>query len=411
MTLSSSTHASVQERWSAAFTANYASPDLLLVAGHGCRVVDADGRSYLDLIGGIATSSLGHAHPALVDAVSHQVATLAHTSNLFAHPVALDLAEQLQQLVPQPSRVFLCNDGATANEAALKLARKHGRALDPDGGVLEVVATLGGFHGRTFGALAVTGQPAKQAPFEPLPGPVTFVPYGDIEAIVDAITPGRTAAVIVEPIQGEGGVVVPPTGYLVAIRTACDAAGALMIVDEVQTGICRTGPWLASIDQGVVPDVITLAKGLGAGLPIGAVLAIGAAADLFVPGDHGSTFGGNPVSGAAALAVLSTLRDLDAPHHVAEVGQHFADAIDALGDPRVTGQRGAGLLRAIVLGDSNASAVQQAARDAGFLVNAVAPDAIRIAPPLVITSAELDEFIAALPSILDAAEKLPGTTP
>jgi acetylornithine aminotransferase len=395
----------LKTRWEAAFTANYATPDLMLVSGRGCTVVDDSGREYLDLIGGIAVTSAGHAHPAVVDAVSRQVATLAHTSNLFANPAALALAERLQSWIPAPSRVFLCNDGATANEAALKLARKHGRRIDPEGGCLEVVAAVGGFHGRTFGALSVTGQPAKQAPFAPLPGPVVFVDYGDLSAIAAAIVPGRTAAVIVEPILGEGGVIVPSEGYLAGVRAACDAAGALLIVDEVQTGVARTGPWLASVGQGVVPDVVTLAKGLGGGLPIGACIAVGAAAELFVPGDHGSTFGGNPVAAAASLAVLDTLEAMSAPERVRVAGDRFADGVANLSDPRVVGQRGAGLLRAIVLDGVSSAAVQLAARDAGFLVNAVALDAIRIAPPLVISDAELDAFVEALPAVLDAAQE------
>jgi acetylornithine/N-succinyldiaminopimelate aminotransferase len=393
----------VQQRWSQAFLANYASPDLMLVSGQGSWVRDDAGKGYLDLIGGIAVTSVGHAHPKVVEAVARQVGTLAHTSNLFAHPGALELAERLQGWIPAPSRVFLCNDGATANEAALKLARKHGRRLDPTGACLEVVAAVGGFHGRTFGALAVTGQPDKQAPFAPLPGPVSFVPFGDLDAMAAAIVRGRTAAVILEPIQGEGGVVVPPEGYLAAVRALCDDAGALLIVDEVQTGAARTGPWLASVGAGVLPDVVTLAKGLGGGLPIGACLAVGDAATLFQPGDHGSTFGGNPVSTAASLAVMEVLEELDAPRRVVEAGQRFSGAVDRLADPRIVGTRGAGLLQAVVIDGPPAAAVQAAARSAGFLVNAVRPDAIRIAPPLTISDDELDRFVAALPDLLDRA--------
>jgi acetylornithine aminotransferase len=269
------------------------------------------------------------------------------------------------------------------------------------------VAAVGGFHGRTFGALAVTGQPEKQAPFAPLPGPVAFVPFGDLEAIASAIAPGRTAAVILEPIQGEGGVVVPPDGYLASVRALCDAAGALLIVDEVQTGVARTGPWLASVGAGVLPDVVTLAKGLGGGLPIGALLAVGDAATLFQPGDHGSTFGGNPVSTAAALAVIDVLEGMDAPRRVVEAGDRFTRRVAELADPRIVSTRGRGLLQAVVVEGPGAASVQAAARSHGFLINAVRPDTIRIAPPLTITDDELDLFVAALPRILDTAEGAP----
>jgi acetylornithine aminotransferase len=384
--------------------ANYGTPSLLLTGGFGCTVTDSEGREYLDLLAGIAVSSIGHAHPALVDAVTAQVGRIAHTSNLYANPPALALAQRLQGLLPVPSKVFLCNDGATANEAALKIARKHGRTIDPSGGKLEVVAIDGGFHGRTFGALAVTGQPTKQAPFEPLPGPVTFVPFDDVDALRAAVSKRATAAVIVEPVQGEGGVLVPSQGYLAAVRQICTEADALLIIDEVQTGIARTGPWLASVGEGVVGDVITLAKGLGGGLPIGACLATGAAADLFVPGDHGSTFGGNPVSSAAALAVLDVLLALDAPAHVVSVGGAFASAVRSLDDARIVDVRGKGLLRAIQFTEPIAARVQSAAQESGFLLNAVTPDAIRLAPPLVITEDELLTFVEALPRILDAAQ-------
>jgi acetylornithine aminotransferase len=286
----------------------------------------------------------------------------------------------------------------------LKIARKHGRTIDPTGGKLEVVAIDGGFHGRTFGALAVTGQPTKQAPFEPLPGPVTFVPFDDVDALRAAVSKRATAAVIVEPVQGEGGVLVPSEGYLAAVRQICTEADALLIIDEVQTGIARTGPWLASVGEGVVGDVITLAKGLGGGLPIGACLATGAAADLFVPGDHGSTFGGNPVSSAAALAVLDVLLALDAPAHVVSVGGAFASAVRSLADARIVNVRGRGLLRAIQFTEPIAARVQSAAQESGFLLNAVTPDAIRLAPPLIITEDELLTFVEALPHILDAAQ-------
>jgi acetylornithine aminotransferase len=378
---------------------NYGTPPVALVRGAGSRVWDADGRDYLDLLGGIAVSSLGHAHPAVVEAVATQVATLAHTSNLAMHEPGLALAERLAALVPAATRVFLCQDGATANEAALKIARKHANATGRRGGV---VATEGGFHGRTLGALSVTGSPAKREPFEPLPGPVTFVPYGDVEALRAAVT-HDTAAVVLEPVQGEAGVIQPPPGYLAAAREICDAMGALLVVDEVQSGIGRSGEWLMSVAQGVVPDVITLAKGLGGGLPIGAVLATGAAADVLVPGDHGSTFGGNPVSCAAALAVLTTIEREGLLDHVRALGERWAASFDAIDHPLLAGHRGVGLWRALELAEPVAPHLEVAARDAGFLVNAVRPTSIRLAPPLVLTPAEADSFAAALPGILDAA--------
>jgi acetylornithine/N-succinyldiaminopimelate aminotransferase len=386
-----------QARWEAVMMRNYGLPPIALAACEGARVWDVDGKAYLDLLGGIAVSSLGHAHPAIVEAVSRQVATLAHTSNLAMHEPGLALAERLAALVPGGARVFLCQDGATANEAALKIVRKHmlGRRT-------EIVSTEGGFHGRTLGALSVTGSPAKRAPFEPLPGPVTFVPYGDVEALRAAVT-DSTAAVILEPVQGEGGVVIPPAGYLAAARGICDATGALLVVDEVQSGIGRGGEWLMSVAQGVVPDVVTLAKGLAGGLPIGAVVAHGAAADVFAPGDHGSTFGGNPVSCAAALAVLDTIEHDDLLAHVRAIGERWATSFDLVGHPLLVSHRGVGLWRALVLGAPVAAAFEAAAREAGFLVNAVRPDTIRLAPPLVLSEDEADEFTTALPALLDAA--------
>ena len=387
----------LQQEWESAFLSNYATPSIELVRGVGSRVWDSDGNSYLDLVAGIAVSSLGHGHPAVVDAVTSQVGQIAHTSNLYANQPALALAKKLQALTGQPCKVFFCNDGATANEAAFKLARKHGK-----GTRLGLVSTDGAFHGRTAAALALTGQPGKRSPFEPLPGDVVFVPYGDIEALQSVIA-NTTSAVILEPIQGEAGVHPAPTGYLAAARQACDDAGALLIVDEVQTGMGRTGNWFASLAAGVVPDVMTLAKGLGGGLPIGAVIAFGSAADLFVPGDHGSTFGGNPVSCAAALAVINTIESQGLLEHVSRMGAHLSQSIVALEHDNIAGVRGVGLLQAVVLQGVTGSAVEAAARAKGFLVNAVAPDAIRLAPPLVITQVEIDEFVQALPEILTEA--------
>ena len=387
----------LQQEWESAFLSNYATPSIELVRGVGSRVWDSEGNGYLDLVAGIAVSSLGHGHPAVIDAVSSQVSQIAHTSNLYANQPALALAKKLQALTGHPCKIFFCNDGATANEAAFKLARKHGK-----GTRLGLVSTDGAFHGRTAAALALTGQPGKRSPFEPLPGDVVFVPYGDVEALKGAIT-SATSAVILEPIQGEAGVHPAPAGYLAAARQACDDAGALLIMDEVQTGMGRTGNWFTSLAADVVPDVMTLAKGLGGGLPIGAVIAFGAAADLFVPGDHGSTFGGNPVSCAAALAVIDTIESQGLLDHVSLMGAHLSESIVALRHDNIAGVRGVGLLQAVVLQGVTGSAVEAAARAKGFLVNAVAPDAIRLAPPLVITQVELDEFVQALPQILKEA--------
>jgi acetylornithine aminotransferase len=394
--------AALQARWAAVMLPNYGTPAYALSHGAGTRVWDVAGREYLDLLAGIATSSLGHAHPAVVRAVAEQAARLVHTSNFAIHEPGLALAERLVALLGHPAKVFFSQDGATANEAALKLARRHGRRLDPAGGRLEVVAAEGSFHGRTMGALAVTGNPAKREPFAPLPGPVSFVPYGDAHALAGAVTE-RTAAVILEPVLGEGGVIVPPPGYLAAARQACDAAGALLIVDEVQSGIGRTGAWFASTAQGVRPDIVTLAKGIAGGMPLGAVLAVGQAGDLFAPGDHGSTFGGNPVSCAAALAVLDTIESEGLLAHVAAVGAVLQDALSNARHPLLTGLRGVGLWQALTLDRPVAGAVEAAARDAGFLINAVRPDTVRLAPPLILTAEEAVSFAAALPAILDAA--------
>jgi acetylornithine/N-succinyldiaminopimelate aminotransferase len=397
----SRTYDALAGRWNAVMMPNYGTPTLALSRGQGSTVWDLDGREYLDLYAGIAVSSLGHAHPAVIEAVSRQVATLAHTSNLVMHEPGIRLAERLLQLLGHDGRVFFCQDGATANEAALKLARRQGRKLDPSGNRLRIVSTDGGFHGRTFGALSITGTPSKREPFEPLPGPVTFIPYGDVEAL-KAVVDETVAAVFVEPIQGEAGVVVPPDGYLASARSICDASGALLVVDEVQSGIGRTGAWFASTAQGVRPDVVTLAKGLAGGLPLGACIAIGSTGTLFAKGDHGSTFGGNPVSCSAALAVIDTIERDDLLTHVKSVGEWWASAFEAIDHPTLAGHRGAGLWRALQLAKPLSGLFESAARDAGFLVNAVQPDAVRLAPPLTLTQDEAETFAAALPGILDA---------
>lgn len=386
----------LRERWSSALMDNYGTPGLALTHGSGAVVVDADGREYLDLLGGIAVNALGHGHPAVVDAVTRQLRTLGHISNLYLSEPAVELAESLLDRWGVPGRVFFCNSGAEANEAAFKIARRTGRP--------RIIAAENGFHGRTMGALALTGQPAKRAPFEPLPAGVTFVPYGDVDALA-AVIDEDTAAVVLEPIQGEGGVVVPPADYLAAARRLTAAHGALLILDEVQTGVARTGPFFAHQAAGIVPDVVTMAKGLGGGLPIGACLATGAAADLLTPGQHGTTFGGNPVCAAAALAVLATIDDDRLGDHVSAVGKTIVTGVEDLGHPLISHVRGAGLLLGIVLTAPLSKAVEAAARTAGYLVNAPGPDVIRLAPPLVLTDAQARGFVAALPTILDAARE------
>jgi acetylornithine/N-succinyldiaminopimelate aminotransferase len=388
----------LQGRWEAVMMRNYGTPLVALVSGRGCRVTDADGRDYLDLIGGIAVSALGHDHPALVTAVSGQVARIAHTSNLFLNEPAVRLAERLVELVgADGARVFLCNDGATANEAALKVA------LRAQPGRRGFVAAEGSFHGRTLGILALTGKAAYREPFAPFGLDPTFVPYGDLDALQSAVD-DQTAAVFLEPILGEAGVIPPPDGYLAAARGICDAAGALLVLDEVQGGIGRTGRWFAHQHDGVRPDIITVAKGLGGGLPIGACIGIGRAAQALVRGDHGSTFGGNPVSCAAALAVIDTIVADDLLAHVARLGAEWRERLGAIDSPLVAGVRGRGLWLALVVNDGAAPAIEAAARDKGFLVNATGPDAVRIAPPLVLSDAEAASFTAALPEILAAAQ-------
>jgi acetylornithine/N-succinyldiaminopimelate aminotransferase len=383
---------SLTQRWDAAMMPTYGTPPIAIDHGAGVRVWDLDGREYLDLVAGIATSSLGHAHPAVVEAVCTQVARLAHSSNLAIHEPGVRLAERLLELVGADGRVFFANSGAEANECALKLARLSGRN---SGGRVEIVAARGSFHGRTLGALSITGNAAKREPFAPLPGPVTFVEYGDAAALRVAVTQ-RTAAVVLEPTLGEGGVVPAPPGYLAAAREACTAAGALLIVDEVQSGIGRTGHWFASLAEGVRPDVITLAKGLGGGMPIGACIGLRAVGRLFEPGAHGSTFGGNPVSCAAALAVLDTIADEHLLDSVKRVGEYLAHELGTLDVP----VRGSGLWRALALHGQHAAAVERNAREYGLLVNAVKPDVIRLAPPLILTEADVDEAMPLLRAAL-----------
>ena len=387
-------HTSYGERYAASLMNTFGPPKLVLTRGEGAHVWDTDGKEYVDLLGGIAVNALGHGHPALVEAVTAQLGTLGHISNFFTSVPQVELAEKLLELLgvgPGGGKVFLTNSGAEANEAAFKLTRRTGRT--------HVVVAEGGFHGRTMGALALTSKEAYRAPFEPLPGDVTFVPYGDADALADAVT-GETAAILLEPIQGEAGVVVPPEGYLAAARSIADDHGALLWLDEVQSGMGRTGRWFAHHSD-VRPDIVTVAKGLGGGFPIGACIGLGDAGTLLEPGNHGTTFGGNPVACAAALAVIRTIEDDDLLEHVTVLGQKLRDGLAA--DPRVTEVRGEGLLIGLDLSADASAAVVAAAQAAGFIVNNPTPSRIRLAPPLVLTTDDANAFLAAWPAILDEA--------
>lgn len=387
-----------QERYGAGLMNTYGTPPLLLTRGEGAHVWDSDGKEYVDLLAGIAVNSLGHAHPAVIAAVTEQLSTLGHVSNLFATEPQIALAHRLLGLLGADGRVFFSNSGTEANEAAFKLTRRTGRT--------HVVATEGAFHGRTMGALALTANEAYRTPFEPLPGQVTWVPFGDAEALAAAVT-DQTAAVVVEPLQGEAGVNQPGKDYLARVREITTRHGALMWLDEIQTGIGRTGTWFAHhnpalVDDVVVPDVVTLAKGLGGGVPIGATIAIGAAASLLEPGNHGTTFGGNPMASAAALAVLDTIDSEALLQHVTVIGDLLVNGLAA--DARVTETRGAGLLIGLDLAEGiDAKAAVQAAMEAGWIINSPRPQRIRLAPPLVLTHDDAAAFISAWPAILDAA--------
>jgi acetylornithine aminotransferase len=378
----------LQHRYADAVMNTFGPPKLVLTRGEGAYVWDDAGNRYLDLLGGIAVNALGHGHPALVDAVTSQLRTLGHVSNFFATEPQIELAERLLQLLGHPGHVFFTSSGTEANEAAFKLSRRTGRT--------HLVAAEGAFHGRSMGSLALTAKAAYREPFEPLPGDVTFVPYGDVAALERAVT-DRTAAVVLEPVQGEAGVVVPPDGYLAAARRITSDQGALLWLDEVQTGIGRTGAWFAHTASGVIPDVVTVAKGLGGGIPVGACIGVGSAGELLQPGNHGTTFGGNPVAAAAALAVLRTIEEDGLLDHVTALGKKLADGV---GHEHVTEVRGRGLLIGLDLDAPNASAVARAALRRGFIVNDCTPERIRLAPPLVLTEAQATDFLATWPMIL-----------
>lgn len=382
------------KRWDNSLQNNYGKPSIALVQGKGIVVTDADGNTYLDFLGGIATSILGHAHPAIVKAVTKQISTLSHVSNFYAHPNAIELAEKLAAMTGDKSaKVFFCQSGAEANEAALKLSRRTGK--------VRVVAAQGAFHGRTMGALSLTGQPSKREPFLPLIKGVKHVPFGDIDAMRKAISK-KTAMVIIEPIMGEAGVIVPPSDYLQQLRQLCYKSGSLLVIDAVQTGMGRTGDWFGYEYSGITPDVITLAKGLGGGLPLGAMIALGKAADLFQAGDHGSTFGGNPVTTAAGLAAIEYIETKDILQKVEKQGAHLMQELALI--PGVKEVRGAGLLLGIELESLKASDVSDAMRDAGILVNAANATTIRIAPALIVTDAQINKFISTFRKVITDAK-------
>ena len=372
------------KRWQRALQDNYGTPTIELVSGKGSVVKDSNGNTYLDFLAGIATNVLGHAHPAVVKAVTNQIATLGHVSNFYAHPNVLELAEKLQKMTGDKSaRVFFCNSGAEANEAALKLSRKTGK--------YKIVATNESFHGRTMGALSLTGQPSKRNPFKPLLKGIKHVPFGDSSAMKRAITK-KTAMVIVEPIMGEAGVIVPPSDYLKNLRQYCDDNGALLVFDCVQTGMGRTGDWFGYEYSGIKPDVITLAKGLGGGLPLGAMIALGSASTLFSAGDHGSTFGGNPVATAAGLAVIAAIEKEKVLKHVDEVGEFLLAELALI--PGVTEVRGAGLLIGLTLEKPVAKAVTKKCQESGALINAPGESTIRLAPALNVSMKQAQKFVA-----------------
>lgn len=377
-------------QWKNSVQNNYGTPSVALVKGKGIVVTDADGKQYLDFLGGIATSILGQAHPAIVKAVSQQVSRLSHVSNFYAHPNAVELAAKLTEMTGVKSaKVFFCQSGAEANEAALKLSRRTGRT--------RIVAAQGAFHGRTMGALSLTGQPAKREPFLPLVKGVKHVPYGDINAMRKAV--GRkTAMVIIEPIMGEAGVIVPPADYLQQLRQLCNDKGALLVIDAVQTGMGRTGDWFGYEYSGITPDVITLAKGLGGGLPLGAMIALGDATDLFQPGDHGSTFGGNPVTTAAGLAAIKLIESSKILKKVKKQGAYLMQELALI--PGVAEVRGAGLLLGIELENRKAADVAAALQKLGVLVNAANATTIRLAPALIVTDVQINKFLTIFKKVM-----------
>ena len=382
-----------------ALMTTYAEPPVTFVRGEGSVLFDADGRPYLDFLSGLAVTSLGHAHPVVADAIAEQARTLSHLSNLFGNVVGPEVAVTLDRLIGggeqrAGGQVFFGNSGAEANECAIKLAR---RWAGP--GRFRVVSTLDAFHGRTLAALAATGQREKQQAFVPMPDGFDHVPYDDLDAMAAACEPDDVAAVLVEPIMGEAGVVVPSSDYLVGLRQLCSDRGLLLIVDEVQTGLARTGRWFGFQHLGVEPDVVTMAKALGNGMPVGACWARAEVAAAFVPGDHGSTFGGQPLAMSAARATLSVMEDRDAPALAERSGARLRHGLERL--PGVASVRGAGLLLAAVLTGPAAADACRAALDAGLVINAPRPDILRFAPSLLVSEAEIDSALAILGPILE----------
>ena len=376
------------KKWNSVMQSNYGTPSISLSKGKGIEVWDLDGVKYFDFLGGIATNLLGHNHPAIVAAVSKQIRQLSHVSNFYAHPVALELAEKLQKMTTDKSaRVFFCNSGAEANEAAIKIARLHRGK--------RIVAATGAFHGRTMGALSLTGQSSKRDAFKPLLPGVKHVKYGDIKALRRAVNK-RTAMVILEPIMGEAGVVTPPSGYLKAARQICDANGALLAIDAVQTGMGRCGSWFGYEDEEIKPDLITIAKGLGGGLPLAAMITLGKASELFKPGSHGSTFGGNPVAAAAAIAVIDEIEKKKYLALNTVKGALIRNLISPIiGVEQV---RGKGLLIGICVKESRAKQIAAEMQSKGFLVNAASDDVIRIAPAYVVSEKQIMSFVSAFNS-------------
>ena len=383
----------VLEAYAQSVMNTFGPPKRVFVRGEGCYLWDADGRRYLDLLSGLAVNALGHAHPTVLSAVTGQIATLGHVSNFFATQPQVTLAGRLCAMSgADEARVFFTNSGTEANEAAFKITRMTGRS--------KIISTEGAFHGRSLGGLALTHNPKYRLPFEPLPSEVIFVPYGDTEALASAVDE-TVAAVVLEPIQGENGVVVPPAGYLAQAREICNRHGALLWMDEVQTGMGRCGSWLVHVDEGVTADIITVAKGLGNGFPVGACIATETASRLLGPGSHGSTFGGNPVAAIAGLAVLSVIERDDLLAHAKILGEYLEKTIMGLDHRLIAGVRGRGLLQAVILAEPVAAAVVDAALAAGFVINAPRPDVLRLAPPLIISATELDGFVRLLPSLLN----------
>ena len=383
----------VLEAYAQSVMNTFGPPKRVFVRGEGCYLWDADGRRYLDLLSGLAVNALGHAHPTVLSAVTGQIATLGHVSNFFATQPQVALAGRLCAMSgADEARVFFTNSGTEANEAAFKITRMTGRS--------KIISTEGAFHGRSLGGLALTHNPKYRLPFEPLPSEVIFVPYGDTEALASAVDE-TVAAVVLEPIQGENGVVVPPAGYLAQAREICNRHGALLWMDEVQTGMGRCGSWLVHVDEGVTADIITVAKGLGNGFPVGACIATETASRLLGPGSHGSTFGGNPVAAIAGLAVLSVIERDDLLAHAKILGEYLEKTIMGLDHRLIAGVRGRGLLQAVILAEPVAAAVVDAALAAGFVINAPRPDVLRLAPPLIISATELDGFVRLLPSLLN----------